>query len=111
MPCEHCLYKILSKCYFVCLAHYFEQYRSLSEKKVLEKFSTHLIGIDMDDDQMISLDEMKEWLTRDAIFEAGWVYDDETTYDYLDIDTNNDMKLDFEEMFEHHARRFERRFG
>ena len=89
-----------------CLASYFEQYRYLPEEQVLEKFAYHLHGIDTDDDQKISLDEMKAWLTRDAIKEAGLVNDDKTSSDFLDMDTNNDMRIDVEEMIEYHKKRF-----
>ena len=72
----------------------------------MEKFAYHLYRIDTDDDQRISLDEMKTWLTRDAIKEAEMVDDDETSSDYHDMDTNNDMKIDVDEMIEYHKKRF-----
>ena len=77
----------------------------MPEKEVLEKFSTHIYDIDTDKDERISLDEMREWLTRDAIIDAR-LFDDETSSDFVDMDTNNDMKIDVEEMIQHHRRRF-----
>ena len=77
----------------------------MPEKEVLEKFSTHIYDIDTDKDERISLDEMREWLTRDAIIDAR-LFDDETSSDFVDMDTNNDMKIDVEEMIQYHKRRF-----